>query len=1464
MRSFGRPQVLPIFKKTLFALAVTGAATALFAGSTGTTALQTPTGSGGGTAFGDYVCDATALNTSYRYFIEVPSSLTQLNVDIFDADVGLGGAAEAAAGRDRDRNGFDTTATYTLFGPDGVARRTSFTTGTAALPVGSDNAWLSFFSSTGDTVRDNFATAAYNNNDGTLNWSTNWLETNDDNNAGAGNIQITGGQLRIRDDGNANPSTIEREANLSGWTTATFSFGFSTQNVEVTDQMRVQVSNNGGATWTTLETFTGPFAASTRSYDISAFIAANTRIRFIEVGTGYTGTDSFFVDNLQIADSVIRNGHWEVRVDESSASTAGDDINAFGLRANDGDATSGGTELRIYADSFVSLGVNPPNAGTLSRSYTFYPYVTSGCSCGHNDFDFDSNSGTVGSMLYTSRSGAFTKSIASASLSGNDTWARNGISGWTADASSQDYGVWSLAATINSYLVGGVPNGNYATLWDNNYAAAANPPTANPQTNALRIYLPDDAGAAPVKPYLEQQLTQRFSGTLPIGVASRYTVTVRMTNPTAQAITFSATHLVTANIPGAGVTYGGNPQVGQGTIVSQPAVGGTGNITWNPGTLAAGGVSILSYDVLVTAASAGQRLPVTATPASGNGTRAQYVDETGNTTQARALFTFGPLCELAATQGLLTEVLVASFDASVRGGATLVTWTTASEAGTLGFNLYRVDPANGALIRVNGSMLAANPGAPQGGRYHFVDPTNRDAQPSYILEELTAKGEARRYGPFVARNRDDAEPLPVADFVRQPRKAATATPLLAPVPAATKKSNADAVMVGVRRTGLTRVTAADLAAALSMPRTSAEQAIKSGRVSITFRGADVAWTQGSDKNSILFFGEASDSIFSNDRVYRIVLNRGAEMNVVKVTPVPAQATSFTSTKDFETDAFPATVLPLDPDSDYWFWEAVVSGDPTEGKKTFTLDVPAVVAGQTLQVRLQGALAGTTHRAHVSLNGTLLGDVTWNALDATTSELAIPAGVLHSGANSVDVEGVLPIGSSLDVFYVDGFAVRYVRNAQADAGRLEMNVTPGGVASVTSLGSGALALDVTNRRKPALLTGEGTSFVVPNGATTLFFADASSIAAPSFVRGSVTTSWADRKNRADYVVIAPSSVRGGADALAQLRARDGLVTLVVDLDDLYDEFSGGNPTPYAIRSFLAASRSWAQAPRYVVLAGGGTLDYRGLTVDPGLVPPFMTKTSDGLFAADARFADFDGDGFPELAVGRIPIATNAELLAYVAKLDTSARAATGSVIYSADGIDRGADFKRESSLVESTLPSLPATRVYVDDVGADAARAALLASWRNGVPLVSWIGHGGVDRLSNASLLTVADVPSLTSTTGRFPLFVAMTCTINRFELGDVEALGSALTRAPNAGALAVWSASGLSVYNDATALEATFARLAARTPGARIGDLIVQSLAAHHSIGETGSVYLLLGDPAISLSLPAAIPAPSKPPGKRE
>jgi hypothetical protein len=1439
----------------LFAAVVS--AFALFAGSTGSTALHMPQGGAAGTANGDYVSDNTALNTFYRYFIEVPAGLPRLQIELFDADIGAGGGTEDTAGRDRTRNGdgvtFSTTATYTLLDPNGTARTTRFTTGNTVLPAGADNAWLDLYNATGNNALDQFGTNAYTNNNGNNNWTGSWVE-NDGGGGGAtgGAILVTGGVLRVGDNVTGTPD-IYREADLLGSPGLNMGMAFltfdlsSSGNLEAADQVLVQISNNGGGSYTTLETFSGNNTVS-RSYDITAFIANNTRVRFLTAG-GMTNGEFFTFDNVQISDGPITAGHWELRIDQTAA---GIDINALGIRAHDGTSGAGGTELNVYADSMVSLGVNPPAAGSTTRNYTLYPWITSGCTCSQNDFDLDTNNGTTGSASYTSRGGTFTQSFAAATLSANNVWNHDNVTGWTTDNTSIDYGIWTMTDAITTYTNPAI-NGNYETKYVANYLSLAATPTANPIVSganpaAFRLYLPNDAGTAPSKPYIEQYVTQVVSGTFSVGVTKNFEVSIRVSNPAAQAITFNATNLVTANIPGAGVVYSGNPSISQGAIVSAPAIGGTGNISWNPGSVAAGGTAVLFYSVAVTAASAGQRLPVTATPASGNGTRAQYIDETGNATQTRARYTAGPICEVAVTQGLATEAVLSKFNLDVHGGATTIDFATASEAGTVGFNVYR---ANGE--RVNAHLIPASL-RPQGGSYELLDPANGDPNATYSVEEVNAHGQGRRYGPFNRFEGIDRQKK--QDEQRASRRFASNAMAMG-VETNASKDKVVAVMIGVGATGVVRVPYADLASALGTTAADVEKAANKNNVVITENGTPVASTN--DGAAVLFFGEKSSSIYSNNRVYRVELangnGNGTAMQTVSVTGASASVSSFAASQEIESDVFAATILPLDPAGDYWFWEAFISGDPSYGRKTFSINVPAMASASdaTLAVRLQGAFKGTTHRARISLNGVPIGETSWQSFDAKTATISVPAAVLRDGANEIAVEGVLDGTDSFDIFYVDGFTLGYQKFARPAGGQIEVHRT--GPVAAGPFASAPLILDITNRKRPSVLQGSafaaGTaSLITPQSTRDLYFAE--TFVAPAFLRPASDVKLKTTSQRADWVVVAPRGFRTAAESLATLRARDGLTTFVADLDQVYDEFAGGNATPLAIRDFFTYTKNWSKAPKYFVLAGVGTVDYRGINFGPGPLPPMMTSTPDGMYASDSLFVDRNGDRLPDAAIGRIPVSTPAELAAYVAKLEANGRidSTRAPMVFSADAVDQGADFRRASQIAEAPLTARPVSHIYLDDLGGGAARTALLNAWHAGSPLMSWVGHGGLDQLSNAAVLSSYDAPDLTST-GRLPVFVAMTCTINRFENGYVDAMGTALTKESGAGAIAVWSASGLSLQSEATDIQRTFMRLAGQTPGVRVGDLVVQSLAAHGN--DTASIYLLLGDPAIRLDLPAEV-----------
>ena len=160
---------------------------------------------------------------------------------------------------------------------------------------------------TSSTVRDEFNSVSFGNNNGTKNWTGSWWENDPEwYGAGptAGQVRVANGALRLDDspDTYGQPSAA-RLANLTGATGAYLSFNYATSaGVDNNDAVVVEVSKDGGGTFTLLETFTEIVGSSSgnRSYDISGFISANTTIRF-RVSRYYGDTDEFFyADNVQI------------------------------------------------------------------------------------------------------------------------------------------------------------------------------------------------------------------------------------------------------------------------------------------------------------------------------------------------------------------------------------------------------------------------------------------------------------------------------------------------------------------------------------------------------------------------------------------------------------------------------------------------------------------------------------------------------------------------------------------------------------------------------------------------------------------------------------------------------------------------------------------------------------------------------------------------------------------------------------------------------------------------------------------------------------------------------------------------------------------------------------------------------------------------------------------------------------
>lgn len=205
-----------------------------------------------------------------------------------------------------------------------------------------------------ETFRDNFGSVSYSNNDGTQNWSSDWVESGDtDLGPTAQYVYISGGRLTFY---YVWSETIRRTANLGGANTATLSFSWQTSGLNGAKGLRIQVSNNGGASYTTVGTVNGNNSSGNFSTDISAFISANTTVRFVNTGNNWDNNDFAYVDNLQI------------QVDQLSPV-----IEIGDVTVNEGDGTADFTVFHNGADASGPFTVNYTTANgtaTAGNDYT--------------------------------------------------------------------------------------------------------------------------------------------------------------------------------------------------------------------------------------------------------------------------------------------------------------------------------------------------------------------------------------------------------------------------------------------------------------------------------------------------------------------------------------------------------------------------------------------------------------------------------------------------------------------------------------------------------------------------------------------------------------------------------------------------------------------------------------------------------------------------------------------------------------------------------------------------------------------------------------------------------------------------------------------------------------------------------------------------------------------------------------
>lgn len=665
---------------------------------------------------------------------------------------------------------------------------------------------------------------------------------------------------------------------------------------------------------------------------------------------------------------------------------------------------------------------------------------------------------------------------------------------------------------------------------------------------------------------------------------------------------------------------------------------------------------------------------------------------------------------------------------------------------------------------------------------------------------------------------------------------------------------------------------------------------------ITPGDAPAGWGPGPH---LIFYAELTDNPYSLEQVYWLEAldlapdGRGAEpgdtppaalrpaITEMQATPADtANATSVvtaTQRLEWHTSYNPR----LSRGEDYWLGSSLFGG----GELSLPFTLPGLAAGPgSLRLRLWAHTSSPEvtpdHHVQVWVNGELVGDGTHEGQGFWDVEASIHPGLLRSGSNELLLRAPGDTGARVEQDYPDWLELTYPRTLTAEDGHLQFQGSEdeykvGGL----NAGKPLLVWDVTESRAPVVqvMTDHDTGVVTPvQDHITLAFKDAigapeasqerplrsyvlaqlEAIPGPTAISSPVAGDL-DDLTPAEYLAIGPRPLLDALQPLLDWRQQGGMVATAVDVEAIYEQFAAGQRGPEAIQRFLEHALEWPRPPRYLLLVGDGSYDPRGYTgyQEAEQVPTCLVDTYFvGQTASDHCYADLDGDLSPELAVGRLPAQTPAQVETAVRKIIAyeqvpSDSAWLDSAVLIADdepefpmASDRIAMEALSSFAVEKLYLNAPESR---DMAGARQRLAELMAS---GQAVVNYAGHGS-PRWFAGDLFSTEDAAALTNA-GRWPIMTAMTCLAGFFHHPSAESLSEALLWA-NGGAVAAFMPSSEGVTAEQLPLALSFYRHFAGGQHTTLGDAI---LAAKQELVEAGAstpdmirTFNLLGDPALRI-----------------
>ncbi|MBC9910491.1 type IX secretion system sortase PorU [Chitinophaga varians] len=375
--------------------------------------------------------------------------------------------------------------------------------------------------------------------------------------------------------------------------------------------------------------------------------------------------------------------------------------------------------------------------------------------------------------------------------------------------------------------------------------------------------------------------------------------------------------------------------------------------------------------------------------------------------------------------------------------------------------------------------------------------------------------------------------------------------------------------------------------------------------------------------------------------------------------------------------------------------------------------------------------------------------------------------------------------------------------------------------------------------------------------------------------------------ADLLIVAHEAFLAEAARLAAWRrSHDGLRVAVVTTPQVFNEFASGTPDPTAIRDYVKMHYDRGAHPKYLLLFGTASYDYRQrVKNNTNLVPSWQSDASlDAIhshvsddffgFLDDAEdITRTDISNLLDIGIGRLPARSVAEARTAVDKIIRYQQPRSfgpwrNRVTLLADDEDDNLHLQ-DAEIMGSTIiksnhqPNI--SKIYVDaypqentSAGARSPEVtkAVNNSVNTGTLVLNYNGHGSNNRLAEETVMDVNSVQEWKNEQ-QLPLLITATCDFAPFDDPGINSLGAQLLLQQQSGAIALMTTTR-AVFANANRIINSHYLEAAFTPQA---DGAMRSLGTAIQDGKnktyrtSGDVinnrkFQLLGDPSLTLAFP--------------